>query len=342
MKRFAMPCLILLACGCSASDGSRGTLDGEHDALDETDAEAIAESIANYDPEVLATLNERSPGRRGELMQILRYTPDDPQASAELAELDHQGELAFGLVAEVEPGPGRIVKFFEPEPGLVWVREKHGVSESSAFVGLGPDATAQDLWAHLRGEEEMPKALAAAASREAELLANRYAPRAPVNMQQQDDEPAPDHLLDHGGLGQPLPSSPDDLIEKHAGSAVHFISDHNGCAGLTSDEIHDWCWVERSGGWKEGRSSAEVMGASLAMFSGNVMTWRNQVGDAVDTATVRPGEHWNTFGRGAFQCVPFCWVSDVKVSSEIKDAEAFVDMWHFGGAIGSNGWAGRG
>lgn len=76
----------------------------------------------------------------------------------------------------------------------------------------------------------------------------------------------------------------------------------------------------------------EGMNAALAMFAGNQMTWRTTADGTSTNTTIRPNEMWSISAYVVY-CTPWCWELDGKYGQQLLDAEVFVDMWHWGGAI---------
>jgi hypothetical protein len=264
---------------------------------------------------------------RRRLLAILRDSPNDQDASNQLAELEGQEDSEFGLIAQGENDQGHLVKFFEPKPGhlLIIQRYYHG------SVPENRPTTISELWEDVANGQEMPSALKALDNTQKEAIKQRLADGGPEYREPEGPftfENEPEDAFPPGHL--PAPSK---TLAHVTGSGVHFHDDQLGCAvDFTADVNTAWCWLERSGGWFVFRDPAEGMNSALSMFAGNLMTWRTTVDGAVTNTTIRPNEMWSIDVYIGY-CTPWCWELDTDYGLQLLDAEAFVDMWHWGGAI---------
>lgn len=174
----------------------------------------------------------------------------------------------------------------------------------------------------------MPDVLAAAIERQSEL-----ALEAPAT----SDENAEVESSE----GEPWPSEKATLNSRRllhvTGSGQHFRDDQYGCP-TNATASSEFCWLERSGNWRESRKATLTL-MVLAMFNGNLMTWKTTVSHNSDVVTVYPGEFWTFHGAGPLSCFIGCFTRlERTMTGEILDAEPYVDMWHFGG-MWSNDYA---
>lgn len=154
----------------------------------------------------------RSPGRRGALHDVLDQDPNNAEALAELGALDEQSDAEFGLVYKLEMGPNRLVKFYEPDPGVLVYFEKSPLEGTPL---LKPSASLDETWSSI-SNEPVPEA----------LLEVRARAQSRISMASESEERA------SPAAPSARPSAPAAAPMRrlaHAGSANHFTNDHNGC-----------------------------------------------------------------------------------------------------------------
>lgn len=283
------------------------------------------ESAAEPSPDIVNAVSQDPERRR--LLGVLKEAPNDQEANDQLAELEGAEDVAFGLIARRENDSGHLVKFFEPKPGRLVIIQRY-------YQGSVPEnrpSTISELWEDVAKGEEMPPALKALDDNQKEALKQRLADGGPEVREPEvpftfENEPERAHLS--GDF-----AAPSKTLAHVVGDGDHFMDDQLGCSvDNTADIDVSWCWLERSGGWFVWRDPAEGMATALAMFSGNVMTWRVTVDGATSNTTIRPNEIWSV-NTCIVYCTPWCWELDTDYGISLLDAEAYVDMWHWGGAI---------
>jgi hypothetical protein len=278
-----------------------------------------------------------TPASREELVRTLEQNPKDSAAREALQQLDEQADIDFGLLHKMEAMDGHEVRFFEPSPGNILVLEKYDLHELEraprANETEGP-ATIDRIWARVAGDAPMPQALVEAQARqvrwvsEAELQAIIAADKAPSQDGELPDAPA---------------SVPSEMIEKHVTSdGNHFSGAQNGCGLTGAPRLAQWCWRNVTGNW--GNKMHDITGHSsaLAMYAGNLMTWRTRFDDSLHFTTVAPGQFWSWQGTSGSTCAlpGVCWMHDGYWNVELQSADLNVDLWHWGGSFSDAGWPG--
>jgi hypothetical protein len=287
-----------------------------------------------------------SPGRRGELHEILRNDPTDDAAWAELAELDRMEDEAFGLLLEAKAVDGHLVKFFEPVPGRIVVMEKYTGQRPKERATDGAPPSLEQIWSRVTGGLEMPQVLVEAEERrvrhlaeaEAELLAAEAESPSPA-----DQSAGPSSPIAVGEASDGSPNWPGLSLQHVTSSGSHFRDDQDGCDLQSGPVVESWCWLNRTGNWFEGFNNVSGHASALAMFGGNLMTWRTKVNSTTHNTTIQPGEFWELHNVAGSFCWPvplICSMDDDNFSGEILDADVQIDLWHWGGSFSNPDWPG--
>jgi hypothetical protein len=213
----------------------------------------------------------------------------------------------------------------EPEPGRIYVSEL-GTDLDNAVLTQQPLDTIREIYEAARPGEILPEVLEGAVARQLERALSY------------EDSWLPEQATATQQKGEPAPASDPALAPRRlthvSGSGAHFRDDQGGCPHVGPDEHRSFCWLERSGNWTESDSAThETM--VLAMFAGDQLTWHTRAGSASSDTTLFPGDFFINKGTGpsAPWWEPWCDVDRTTLSGEIRDAQGFVDMWHWGGSF---------
>jgi hypothetical protein len=326
MKLEANPFILALAV-CVTACGA------EYNALpdDATGAQADGMPIAEAGDGI-----QNSTGRRAELHEIYKQNPSGSAAQAALDELRAMDRASWeqtGLLLEVELGPGHSLYISEPSPGRISLREKSGPLDESviAKTELWPDGNVRTLYEALRPGEALPEVLSAALQRRDEAAASTTEALEPGEDEATASQPP---------AGQPMLAEQPDLLPQkqltHVASGPHFRDDQHGCIPLLNPS-RTFCWLTRTGNWLESKKSTKTS-QTLAMVSGNLMTWRTREDEGESFTTVHPNELWTWSAEGKLACDIFntCEYKARTLEGQVLDAEVNVDIWHFGGSFSND------
>lgn len=274
------------------------------------------------EPQASAT----STGRRGELIAAYREQPGNQSIIDELEALDRESREQAGQIMEIEVAPDHVVYVLEPKEGGLLLLEGGKRPATSVVAGFDVDSPQPltRLFAALRPGEALPAVLAEAEQRheagsdaDVDALEGESAPAVPM-----EGAPAP--------AMAPAAAGPSVTPQHVTSSGGHFRDDQHGCV-IVDEPVRSFCWLERSGGWSEPQKATHSTQV-LAMFAGDIMTWRLNNTFKI----VRPGDFFvgSPISRKHCPIIPItpCVLRNMDMISHLADAETFVDMWHWGGS----------
>jgi len=152
------------------------------------------------------------------LDQALEANPDDPRAHAWRKRLNDFSAKKAGLLISFSTNKESVVKFFQPEPGVMFLTE---LISSDRSPDLGFALTDADMssfanvYRHLNPEGKVPAVLT-----EADKRAEELAP-AQMSMELSAGPDSSESIIPS--------SSEDDLLPKHATSECAHFRDHKAC-----------------------------------------------------------------------------------------------------------------
>jgi hypothetical protein len=280
------------------------------DAVDDTDASALItvadapDGLRTAEIDVHPATLDDAVESLAQIDALLDADPADPRGLAARIALRPRLDELNHLIARIEPMPGHVINFYEPEPGVIGVMERAPSEAERLLVGVDLRSTSVvEVYRGLAGEgAAVPKALVAAQLRAEENAGGEQASPgerdAPITLTADGEQPA--SLDDHAPLATLSADVDEDaepLTQADAAYWQNNVCYHNGNANYCKP---NW-W---NGGYAEYNTKTSAL--QIAPFSGQVTVRLRVNGITRISDEALPGGWygWNWNNGGYYDCPP--------------------------------------